>query len=215
MFTGHQVLGTGSHTQLRKQPARTSSPSAAPPGQRATLTRPQTRPPPAGAPPTSLLSPPLLRLFACSDCCLSTQSRTLGCQQKHTWRWWHLPTPCHQHIPTRAVCRCLSWVRTRLHQLLPTQLGLQLVRALSRLVLPNVLLSSEGTRTSHGLPSDLGRPAVACCCEISGNEFNLSERQMLHCRLGIITASRRWTYVPFMRALWPGSVRAFPIGFEA
>lgn len=52
-------------------------------------------------PSASLLSP--LQPQACPNCCLSTQTRTFRCQQKHTWRWHCHPTPCRQHTPTHCL----------------------------------------------------------------------------------------------------------------
>lgn len=59
---------------------------------------PSCPPPHPPAPSTSPLS--LLQPHACPNCCLSTQTRTFCCQQKHTWRWRCHPTPCRQHTPT-------------------------------------------------------------------------------------------------------------------
>lgn len=71
-------------------------------------------------PSASLLS--LLQSHACPDCCLSTQTRTFCCQQKHTWQWCCHPTPCRQHTPTRYLLLSKLCSIIYSHLLLPTQL---------------------------------------------------------------------------------------------
>lgn len=78
------------------------------------------QPSPHPHPSASLLS--RLQPHSCPKCCLSTQTRTFCCQQKHTWRWCCHPTPCRQHTPTHCLLLSKLCSITQSHLLLPTQL---------------------------------------------------------------------------------------------
>lgn len=91
----------------------------------------------------------------------------------------------------QAVCRCLSWAYTHICTNSCQHSWASSSCTHKPLGFAKRTPEFTGPRTSRATPSDLGRPTAACCCKISGSEFNLSERQMLHDRLGILITSRR------------------------
>lgn len=140
-------------------------------------------------PSASLLSP--LQPQACPNCCLSTQTRTFRCQQKHTWRWHCHPTPCRQHTPTH--CLPLSKLCSHTHsaplprpptQLFPTAWNpaLHLAHILcgffSRVLTAEAYTCGSG---QHTLCPVIGSVCFTTCdCVTLGNGLNLSGHQRPH-----------------------------------
>lgn len=96
-------------------------------------------PPRRGKPLSFVPAPPL----TCSNCCLSTQTRTFCCQQKHTWGRHCHPTRCRQHTPTRSLPLSKPCSHTHSQQTLPAQLS-----PWPRLPLEHLLVDQASTRCS-------------------------------------------------------------------
>lgn len=173
------MLGTGSHTQLRKQPASTSSPSAAPPSRHC---HPDT-PPLAGMPASfSFVPAPATCLHKLLF--IHTGPGHLAASRDTHGHGATVPCPASNTLP-RAACCCLRW---RAH--IWTDSFQHSWASGSCMCKPPGFASCTSEfmdrRKPHVLPSDLGRPPIARCCVISGDPLSLSEHQTLRCRIETI-----------------------------